>query len=246
MTDMSQLTADLAAISRALREHPALCRVLIDPSAAPAQKAGLVAQVFGALGEPARQQLLEGAGQSWKSRKQFLAWVQTAVVTAAWDWAKGLGVLDRSIDEVFAFGQLVARDHQVRAAVTDSRVPVERRQELVGTLGAAMGSPALAVAMAAVAMSAQTGTIDQAVRDALEAGCDSAGGRLAIVTVARPMPPDQFKRLNAALERRLGAKIIIQEVVDATVLGGVRVECGAEVIEATTTSRLAAARKDFA
>jgi len=111
-------------------------------------------------------------------------------------------------------------------------------------LGATM-MPA-SIEVAALAVAARWGTIDDAVHTFLETGAELAGGRLAVVTVAKRMSPEQKTQIGAALAARLGTGIIIEEIVDAGVLGGVRVECGAEVIDSTLASRLEAVRRDFA
>ena len=48
-----------------------------------------------------------------------------------------------------------------------------------------------------------------------------------------------------ALSKQVGRAIVIQEIVDPTVLGGIRVELGDEVIEGTVADRLEQARRLF-
>lgn len=68
---------------------------------------------------------------------------------------------------------------------------------------------------------------------------------VATVRVARPLTTDQTERLRAALTRQVGRDVAIQEIVDETLLGGVRVELGHEVIEGTVAARLEEARRLF-
>jgi len=68
---------------------------------------------------------------------------------------------------------------------------------------------------------------------------------VATVRVAQPMSPEHVQRLRAALSRQVGREVLIQEVVDESVLGGARVELGSEVIEGTVRDRLDEARRMF-
>ncbi|MCL2736917.1 MAG: F0F1 ATP synthase subunit delta [Propionibacteriaceae bacterium] len=240
-----QVTRDLNQVLRALQAYPALARALIDPSAQAESKSTLIASVFAGISDETKTILAKALTTSWDSTKAFMAWVEATEVEAAWTWAKNEGALDACLDEVFSFGQLMVTNHEVRAAVTDRRVDVEQRQALVRTLlSSTMSEPAIDVALAAV--SSRQGTIDDAVQSFLQIGADLADALLAVVTVARPLPSQQKADLGAALQARLGRRIIVEEIVDPDVLGGVRVECGAEVIDSTMTARLEAARRDFA
>ncbi|MDR0487858.1 MAG: ATP synthase F1 subunit delta [Propionibacteriaceae bacterium] len=240
-----QVTHDLNLALRTLQDHPALARALTDPSAPVQARAKLIDGAFTGISVDARAILKQALDKTWDSTKGFLAWVESTAVKTAWEWAQQTGVLERSIDEVFSFGQMMYHNHEVRAAVTDRRVSVEKRQNLVKTLlSKTMAEPSVEIAVAAVA--SKRGTIDDAVSAFTEIGADLAGGRLAVVTIAKPLDSKQKTKLVAALESKLGTKIIVQEVVDPAVLGGVRVECGAEVIDSTMTSRLEVARRNFA
>jgi len=235
---------DLNQVLRTLQDNPALARALTDPAVVAGAKANLISRVFPTIADAAKDALNPAWTMSWDSTRSLMRWVESTAVTAAWTWAADLGILRQAIDEVFTFGQMVYRDHELRAAVTDRRVDVEKRQELVKTLlSPTMTEPSVEVAMAAV--SSRRGTIDEAVSAFLQLGADLAGGKLAMVTVAKPMPEDQKNRLGAVLQARMGNKIIVEEIVDPSVLGGARVECGAEVIDSTMTSRLETARRDF-
>jgi len=236
---------DLNEVLRTLQDTPALGRALTDPAVVAGAKASLMAHVFPAISDASQDALKPAWSMTWDSTRALLEWVESTSVTAAWMWAADLGILRQSIDEVFTFGQMAYRDHELRAAITDRRVDVEKRQDLVETLlSPTMSEPSVEVAMAAV--SSRRGTIDDAVNAFLQLGVSLAGGKLAVVTVAHPMPEDQKNRLCDALETRMGSKIIVEEIVDPSVLGGVRVECGAQVIDSTMTARLETARREFA
>ena len=68
---------------------------------------------------------------------------------------------------------------------------------------------------------------------------------IATVRVAQPLTPEQRSRLQAALAKQVGREVVVQEVLDEDVLGGVRVELGDEIIEGTVAGRLESARRQL-
>lgn len=244
-TEAAQFAQDLSLILQTLRSHTDFYRALNDSAGTKQSKAELIERAFCGLSMPARQHLLAMANRTWTSSDGFLSQLETDAVQATWRWASGKDCFDRCLNEVFGFAKLVESNQELRAAVTDRRSSPAQRQELVRSmLSGSMARPA--VMLIETAITSQIGTIDAALRHFQEIGADSIGARLTVVTVAKPLPPEQKNRLKAGLEAYFDATIVIQEIVDPSVLGGVRVECGAEVIDATMTSGLEMARKDFA
>lgn len=68
----------------------------------------------------------------------------------------------------------------------------------------------------------------------------SAGSADARIVSAFPLKDEQVKELAAALERKFGRKLNASVTVDPSLLGGVRVEVGDEVLDASVRARLAA------
>jgi len=86
-------------------------------------------------------------------------------------------------------------------------------------------------------------TLEDAVADLVELSAERRGRLLAEVTVAEPMTGEQEERLRGILARLYGREIEVQVGIDLTVLGGVRVLVGDEIIDGTVTRRLAEARQ---
>jgi F-type H+-transporting ATPase subunit delta len=68
---------------------------------------------------------------------------------------------------------------------------------------------------------------------------------IAVVTVARPIDEAQADRLRVAIARAFGTDVAIQLVVDPSVLGGVSVRVGDEIVDGTVLRRLAEARRQL-
>ena len=65
----------------------------------------------------------------------------------------------------------------------------------------------------------------------------------AQVTVAAPPTEQQSARLRSALEKHYGKPVKLQSVTDSTVIGGIRVQIGDEVVDGTVLRRLDEARR---
>ena len=65
----------------------------------------------------------------------------------------------------------------------------------------------------------------------------------AVVTTAAPLTDEQTNRLSAALQRIYSKPILIQQVQDEDVIGGIRVQVGDEVVDGTVLRRLDEARR---
>ena len=69
---------------------------------------------------------------------------------------------------------------------------------------------------------------------------------VAVVRAAVERSATQRRRLSAALAETYGHKIHLNVVLDPTVVGGISVQIGDELIDATAASRLAAVRRKLA
>jgi F-type H+-transporting ATPase subunit delta len=65
----------------------------------------------------------------------------------------------------------------------------------------------------------------------------------ARVTVAAPLTEQQYTRLGSALEAHYGKPVTLQVVQDPSVMGGIRIQVGDEVVDGTVLRRLDEARR---
>ena len=61
---------------------------------------------------------------------------------------------------------------------------------------------------------------------------------VATVTSAQPIGREQLDRLRAGLSKSYGRALEINSVIDPSVIGGVRVQIGDDVIDGSVASRL--------
>src|SRR5690606_24462401 len=81
---------------------------------------------------------------------------------------------------------------------------------------------------------------------ALSLVAEQRGRTVATVYTASALNDAQRTRLERTLGQRYGAEVSLNVVVDPTVVGGLRIEIGDDVIDATVSSRLNDLRQKLA
>jgi F-type H+-transporting ATPase subunit delta len=85
--------------------------------------------------------------------------------------------------------------------------------------------------------------IDAVVDDLVALAAKQRERVVAEVRVAAPLTDEQERRLAAALTRLKGRTVRLNVAIDPSVLGGVHVRIGDEVIDGTVAARLEQARR---
>ncbi len=239
------LSADLFAVVDVLEAQPTLRRGLTDPSTPTEAREALTHGLFDTkVLDEAVEIVANAAAQRWSGGREFTAAVERQGVRAALRAAAGEHQLDDVEDELFRFERLVQAEPGLRDAIGDRTVPLTHRQDLVGNLLEGKVKM-ITAALAKRAVKARERTFAATVEGYLNLAAEARNRATAVVRVARPLDEEQSNRLRAVLARQVGREVDLQVIVDASVLGGVRVELGDEVIEGTVAGRLKDARQRF-
>lgn len=243
--DLDTLAPDLFAVVDALSSSVALRRAVTDPGAETEQRRGLVHGLLdGKVSRTAVNIVADAAAMRWSSGQTFVSALERQAVRAQLLAAERAGALDETEDELFRFARLVESDPGLRNAFADRAMPLSARQDLVSDL-LQHRAGAASVALARRAVVARERTFAHTIEGYVELAAAQKNRVVATVRVARPLDPEQRRRLQAALSRQVGRDLVLQEIIDPDVLGGVRVELGDEVVEGTVAARLDEAQRLF-
>ncbi|TDT33643.1 F0F1 ATP synthase subunit delta [Naumannella halotolerans] len=241
--DPAVISSELFSVVDALDASPALRRALTDPGLPPRARRGVAERLLaGQLTDATITVVGSVAEKRWSAISTFVAELERLGVRARLIGAEREGRLDRVEDELFRFERVVDADSELRNVLADRTAPVERRTELVADLLRGKADPAT-IALAERAVRARERTFTRTMEHYLNQTAALRNRSIATVRVARPLDAEQEARLRAALTKQAGRAISLQVIVDPTVLGGVRVEVGDQVIEGSVASRLEAARR---
>lgn len=239
-----EVSEGLYAVAALLDREPSLRRALTDPASTPDSRRGLVQAVLGGQLPPLPLGVFTDlAADRWNTADDLRHAVEVLAATAAMTQAEGEGVLDEVEDELFRFGRLLDREPALRAALTDPGLPEERKTALLDDL---LASRAQATTLRLVRIAVtrpRTGSLEHALSELSELAAQRRQRYVAQVRVAGPLDADQQERLAASLARIYGRQVQLHVDVDPTVLGGVEVRVGDEVLNGTVSRRLADVRR---
>ncbi|MFF1559635.1 F0F1 ATP synthase subunit delta [Streptomyces sp. NPDC058279] len=245
--DAAKLADELASVTALLDREVSLRRVLTDPSQAGEAKAELVGRLLGGQVSGETLDLVSGMARSrWSQSRDLVDSLEELAATADLTAAQRAGALDNVEDEVFRFGRIVSSSTELRSALTDRAATASAKSGLLRSL---LGGKVNAVTERLVIR-----LVTQPRGRSLEAGLESlsklAAERrdrmVATVTSAVPLSDVQKQRLGAVLAKLYGRQMHLNLDVDPTVLGGISVRVGDEVIDGTIADRLAEASRRMA
>ncbi|MGH3678881.1 MAG: F0F1 ATP synthase subunit delta, partial [Natronosporangium sp.] len=197
------------------------------------------------VGEPTRELLDTLVAGRWSAPSELLDGCEQLGVQALLASAGQAGQLAEVEDELFRFGQVVAGDPELAAAVGDWSVPVARRARLTDQL--LSGASEITAALVRVALGRFGGrSVAGALTRLVELAAQRRDRSVAYVTVATPLSEEAEQRLGAALSARYRRDVSVKTTVDPRVLGGARVQIGADLYDGTVAYRLAQARTALA
>ncbi|QGF24453.1 F0F1 ATP synthase subunit delta [Raineyella fluvialis] len=239
------LAEELFSIADLFGSDPALRRAVTDPGAPVEARQQLVGRLLdGKVSPEAVAVLRAAAGLRWRTAGTFVSAVERQAIRSALAQAQVAGQLDQVEEELFRLNRTVAGSAELRDALSDGRRPLSDRQVVVARLLDGKAAPATAV-LARRAVVARERTFANTMDGYLALAAAQRSRAVATVRVARPLTAEQTARLQNALNKQLGRGVSMHVVEDRSVLGGVRVEVGDEVIDGTVASRLDEARKLF-
>ncbi len=161
-----------------------------------------------------------------------------AYAKAIFEIARSGGQLGAIEDDLFRFARTFEGSDDLRLALTDPALPVERRIAVIEQL---MGEKALDTSTALVSMvvaSGQARELPAIVERFVELAASERQHEVAEVRSAIPLDDDQTQRLAAALSKATGKTVEVKVIVDETVLGGLVARVGDTVIDGTVRHRI--------
>jgi len=233
-------TADVAtgeqllAAGRVIGDSAQLLAALSDSSAESADKVSIVDAVFAKQSAGARSLLGTIVSSRWSDGQDLLAAVEEL----------GFRVLARSAgttkieDELFSFGAVVGTDPELELAVSSKLGSATDKSALVRTLLSGKASAQTLAIIDHLVQQPRGRRIAALLRQAASIVADEAGLAVATVTSATPIDDKQLGRIAAALSKANGRALRINHVIDPSIVGGIRVQIGDEVIDGSVATKL--------
>lgn len=240
-------TADLSiaeeifSAGRAIAGSLQLRSLLAEPAGDPAVKANAIRAVFGpSLQETSVSLLVTIASQRWSSADDLLASIEDLGIRCAAD-ATSADVAA----ELFAVERIVTSSSDLELAIGSKLGSATDKADLVSSLlGKRVSASTLAIVRHLV-QQPRGRRIASLISDAAAIVAEQEGSVIATVSTAAPLGETERTRLQAALAGKYG-RVKFNELVDPSLVGGVRIVIGDEVIDGSVATRIADLRQQLA
>ena len=242
--DLSRLGEELFAVTRLLTEQRGLRRLLSDPSSPESARAGLVQRLLGQqVAAPTLDVAVWLVRARWSRPGDLVTAFETLARQSLLAVAEKDATLDDVEDQLFRFGRVLDREPELAKLLADTTAPVEKRIALLDQLVAGKVSAVAAALLRETVRLPRDKHLDVVCEELAELAAGRRNRSVAKVTAPVPLTPAQEQRLTDSLSRLYGRPISLQVELDPSVLGGLVVQVGGEVIDGSVTSKLAAARR---
>ena len=240
----AQLSGELFAVSSLLEREMQLRSTLADSGQPHSVRDGLVREVLGGkVSELAIDVVLMVADRRWSSDLDLVLALEQLADQAAFTVAEADGTLDATEEELFRFGRALDSSSDLQMTLTDPAQSAATKAAVVRSLLQDRSTAATREVLEYAVGHLHGRRIDAVVDDLCGLAAKQRERVVAEVRVAAPLDEAQQRRLADALSRLKGRTVRLNVAVDPSVLGGVHVRIGDEVIDGTVSARMEGARR---
>ncbi len=238
---------ELFAVLHLLDAEHGLRRALADPSKPADEKGAIVVALLHGKVAPATEELVAATVRAqWSGPVDMTDALEQLAVEAFAIAAEETGQLDDLEDELFRFSRVVASEPELRAALSEPVLSDEGKQGLINTLLAGKVTPVTLRLITEMSLHPRGRPLVVSLDMCTRIAAERRQRLIAVVRTATDLSAEQRRRLADALAGIYGHEVYINIVIDPKVMGGMTIQVGDELIDASVASRLAAVRRKLA
>ena len=243
----TRLADELFAVVGLLDTEHALRRALSDPGKPAAEKGAVAgALLHGKVTQRTEALVVAAAEARWATPGDMMDAIEQLAIEAMVLAAEADGSLDELEDGLFRFGRVVAGQPDLRAALTDPSLPAGRKQALLGALLDGKVTPVTLRLISQVVLHPRGRSLTVALDLCAAIAARRREQLIAVVHSAIELSAIERRRLAEALAASYGHQVHLNVVIDPSVMGGISIRIGDELIDGTVASRLASVRRKLA
>lgn len=244
--DLSAVGDELFAVAAVLDHTPAVRRILSDPSTEADARAGLIGQVLGGKVSAETSAVIDAAARGkWAAGRDLSDAVELAGLAAHVAAADREGSLDAVEQELFEVQRIIDGERELRSVLLDRTIPTQHKATLIESIFAGKVKAAT-LALLRQAGATRTGSFDHVLEHFADEVAARRNRTLAEVRTAIALDDGQLARLRQALATKYGKEVHLNTIVDPTIVGGLKVSIGDDVIDGSISGRLEDARRQMA
>lgn len=233
---------DLTQIIDFLQHNPVLRKKFTEDEDFPALKKQLVHSLFDGKASPIAVEVVASAvAQHWSQPNDILVALRRQNALVVLTAAERDGQIEQVEDELFRVSRLLEANPTLASLLTDFTKPADRRNALLtGLLGSQIGNYTAHLLTQTISL-LNGQPAESAVDQLAQLAAAMRGETVAHVVSAAELSDAQKQRLGGVLAEIYHRKISVQTEIDPSIIGGLRIGVGDEVIEADIATRLAKA-----
>ena len=248
--DDEALTAigfDLEKVSDLFLTEVPLRRTLSETTLSSETKSSIANRLLsGKIGDPALAVVKFAVEQRWSSSRDLQEAMRRVSRTAMFRRAELSGDLDDVEDQLFRFSRIVDSSPDLSVILDDPTADPAARSALVDRLLSGRAHPLVTELVDALARDTAGRSFTYGMSELVDQAAQRRDKVVAIVKTAAPLSDEQTTRLVGSLGRIYGREVSVHIEVEPSVLGGIRVQVGDEVIDGTVAGRLEALKRRMA
>lgn len=246
VTTAAQAGIELFEVVTVLDEDRALRVTVADASIAPEQRSGIVDKLFaGKIAEPTLAVLKNAAAQNWSTPREFRTGLVVLARRALLRGAEAQGQLPQVENELFQLSRILDRETELVQHLSDRNTDSGAKRGLLANVlygKVTMFTEALALQ---VIGRPENNPVDDIAEVSVQAA-ELQGHSVARVVSAGELNEGQQANLADKLGKIYGRAMTIHTEVDPSLLGGMVVRVGDEIIDGSTRSKLDRLRASLA
>lgn len=184
--------------------------------------------------------------QHWSSSRDLQEAMRRVSRTAMFRRAERTSELDEVEDQLFRFSRIVDASPELSVILDDPTADPSARSALVDRLLSGKAHPLVTQLVDALARDTAGRSFTHGVRELVDQAAQRQQKIVAIVKTAIPLTAEQTTRLVASLGRIYGRQVSAHVEIEPSIVGGIRVQVGDEVIDGSVAGRLEALRRRMA
>ena len=243
--DIAATTArELLAMVVVFDSNISLSRALTDRSRTVADKSELIKRVFAnSVSEVTLSFANELIALRWSSPSDLVSAIERLGIETDAAAAEKNNSLDRLEEELFAFTQTVRKSPELRATLNDRARTGARKSDLIASLLKGKSYEVTVRLIGALVDHPRGRNIDAVMADLADAIAARKNRTIAHVKSAVALTPEHVERIAKSLSAQIGTQVRVNVEIDSTVVGGLSIRFGDEVIDGSIAKRIGSAQR---
>jgi F-type H+-transporting ATPase subunit delta len=244
--DLSALSGQLLAVADVVAREKSLRLMLADGGQPVAARTGLIADVLGSHVDATTGEVVATVvSRRWSSDSDLIDALEILGAQAAFITADANGTLDRAENDIFHFGRVVDASAELQMTLTDPSVASDAKTSIVSDLLKGKVEAQTANVIAYFASHLRGRRVDAVIELLSDLAAAQRNQVVAEVRSVVALDESQITRLATALTKLTGKQVSINVAIDPTVIGGISVKIGQDVIDGSVATRLESARRSL-